>query len=106
MGRFVIAGYKPRADQGPALRALVKRHWPALRDQALVSARSALVMRADDGTIVEVFEWLSPQSVARAHDNPVVQALWAEFAAVCDFVPVGGLAEAARLFSEFESLAD
>jgi hypothetical protein len=35
-----------------------------------------------------------------------VQALWSEFAAVCDFVPVGGLAEAARLFSEFESLAD
>jgi hypothetical protein len=45
MGRFVIAGYRPRADQGPALRALVKRHWPALRDQALVSARTALVMR-------------------------------------------------------------
>jgi len=105
MGRFVIAGYRPKADQGPALHALVKRHWPALRQQALVSERSALVMQAADGSIVEVFEWLSPQSIERAHVNPVVQALWSEFAAVCDFVPVGQLAESARLFSEFESLA-
>lgn len=104
MGRIVIVGYRPKAGQAAALQALVDRHWTVLDEQALVSARPPMVMRAADGTLVEVFEWLSPQSIDRAHDNAAVQALWSEFLAVCDFVPVGQLAEAGQLFSEFEAL--
>jgi hypothetical protein len=104
MGRIVIVGYRPRAGQGPALQALVARHWQVLREQALVTERPPSVMRATDGSLVEVFEWLSPQSIERAHANAAVQAMWSEFAAVCDFVPVGQLAEAGQLFSEFEAI--
>jgi hypothetical protein len=61
-------------------------------------------MRARDGTMIEVFEWLSPHSCERARDNPAVQALQAEFAAVCEFVPLGQLPEAAQTPSEFDAL--
>ena len=105
MGRIVIVGYRPKAGQAAALEALLARHWTVLHEQALVSPRPPVVMRAADGTLVEVFEWLSSQSIDRAHDNAAVQALSSESLAVSDFVPVGQLAEAGQLFSEFEALA-
>lgn len=104
MGRIVIVGYRPKPGQQAALQALVARHGQVLRDQALVTERPAWMMRAADGTVLEVFEWLSAHSIERAHGNATVQALWAEFAAVCDYVPVAQLPEAASLFSEFEAL--
>ena len=104
MGRIVIVGYRPKPGAAAALPTLVARHWPLLREQALVSARPPWLLRAADGTLVEVFEWLSPQSIARAHSNPAVQALWSEFAALCDLIPVSQVPEAAELFSEFEAL--
>jgi hypothetical protein len=39
-------------------------------------------MRASDGTIVEVFEWMSQEPIASAHNNPVVLGLWKRFEAV------------------------
>ena len=62
-------------------------------------------MRAADGTIVEVFEWLSAEAIDRAHANPAVQALWAEFVAACEYLPLANLPEAQQMFAEFEPLA-
>jgi hypothetical protein len=104
MGRFVIVGYRPKPGMQAALEAVAARHWDVLRREALVSERPAQLMRAADGTVVEVFEWLCVQSIERAHTNAAVQALWSEFAAVCDYVPVAQLPEAARVFSEFDAL--
>ncbi len=104
MGRMVIVGYRPKPGLQTELEAVVGRHWGVLRQQALVSDRPPQLMRAADGTVVEVFEWLSVQSIARAHHNAAVQALWSELAAVGDCVPLGQVPEAARLFSEFEPL--
>ena len=60
------------------------------------------VMRAKDGTLVEMFEWASPAAIEEAHANPRVQAMWARFAACCDYVPLNSLAEAGDMFAEFE----
>lgn len=46
MGRFVIAAYRPKPGREPQLLAAVARHTRVLRDA--------------DGTVVEVFGWLSP----------------------------------------------
>lgn len=35
------------------------------------------------------------------HANPQVQALWADFFAACEYVPIGSVAEGSQLFSEF-----
>ena len=75
-----------------------------LASERLVTERSAYVMRGKDGTLVEVFEWLSADAIAAAHSNAAVAALWAEFAAVCDYVPLATLAESQQMFAEFESV--
>ncbi len=59
-------------------------------------------MEAEDGTILEVFEWVSEDAIRNAHTNPVVLQMWGEYGEVCDYVPVGSLAEAGDLFSGFK----
>jgi hypothetical protein len=76
-------------------------HVATLRSIGLVTSRAPITMRATDGSFVEVFEWASPDAIRAAHTHPVVLAMWEEYGKVCDYVPVGSLAEAAQLFSEF-----
>ena len=104
MGRCVIVAYTPKPAMAGRLRELVARHHRVLHGEGLVTDRPPWIMQAGDGTIVEVFEWRSVAAVAAAHENPTVQALWEEFAAVCEYRPLAGLAECAGLFAEFDAL--
>ena len=104
MGRFVIVAYRPKPGCEAGLAAVVGRHLDVLRSEDLVSERPPYVMRASDGTLLEVFEWRSAEAIERAHRSPAVQALWEEFAAVCEYVPLGALAEAQRPFAEFDAV--
>ena len=99
--RIVIACYKPRAGKNEALRELIRDHVAILRAEGLVTDRAPITMEARDGTVVEVFEWVSAAAIKSAHDNPAVQAMWQDYAEVCDYVPIGEVPEAAELFSEF-----
>ncbi len=103
--KTVMAVYRPKTPQRRSeLEQLVTEHWPVLAQQGLVTARRPLIMRAADGCVVEVFEWRSEDAARAAHDDPVVQALWDRFAALCEFVPLSDLAEADRPFAEFTAL--
>jgi hypothetical protein len=101
MGRVVIACYRPKPGKAEALQELMKDHLPILRAQGLVTERESIIMVAQDGTIVEVFEWASSEAIANAHTNPAVQAMWQRYADVCDYIPIAELEEASQLFSEF-----
>ena len=59
-------------------------------------------MRAADGTIIEVFEWVSQEAIASAHSHPVVLELWKKFEAVCTYEIPSNIAEFRNLFSHFE----
>jgi hypothetical protein len=102
MGRIVIVGYKPKPGKNEALKALMRTHLPRLKAEGLVTDRESIIMEAGDGTIVEVFEWQSQEAINNAHKNLAVLQMWGEYAEVCDYVPIGGLAEAGSLFSGFE----
>lgn len=104
MGVMVIVGYRPKPGQEGALMAEVQGHVPALRAEGLATDRPALAMRAADGTVVEVFEWVSQEAIDSAHGNPVVQKMWERFGACCEYVPVADLDEARQLFSAFVPL--
>ena len=104
MGRIVIVGYKPKPGKNEALKALMKTHLPRLKQEGLVTDRESIIMEAADGTIIEVFEWISKEAIQNAHTNPEVLKMWAEYAEVCDYVPVGHVAEIGNLFSEFGPL--
>jgi hypothetical protein len=101
MGEMVIAAYKPKPGCEAALLALTAEHVPYLRSLGLVTERPGLAMRAKDGTILDVFEWRDG-AIARAHEMPEIHGLWAKYAAVCDFVPLRMVGEAADLFARFE----
>ena len=102
MGHFVIVAYRPKPGKERQLDAAVAKHLRVLAAERLVTDRPAYVMRCKDGTVVEVFEWLSAEAVEKAHANPAVQELWAEFGAACDYVPLASLAESQQLFANFE----
>jgi hypothetical protein len=104
MGSISVACYKPRAGCEEALRELVRNHlWP-LRSAGLVTERPPIVMRAADGTIVEVFEWVSQEAIAGAHHNPVVLDLWKRFEAVCSYETPSNVPEFQKMFSHFEAI--
>ena len=105
MGRFVIVAYKPKPLKADQLLAVVKKHISVLRSENLVSDKPAYVMRAADGTMVEVFEWRDSEAIATAHKSPAVLALWGEFGEVCDFVPLTSLPETQQMFAEFDAVA-
>ena len=104
MGSISVACYKPRPGSEQALLALVRDHLPPFRAQGFVTDRPPIVMRTADGTIVEVFEWVSKEAIAGAHTNPVVLDLWKRFEAVCSYQTPANLAEFQNMFAHFEAL--
>ncbi len=102
MGCFAIVGYRPYPGKEQRLLELAKEHLPILRSQGLATDRPSYVMRAADGTIIEVFEWKSAADIEAAHHNPVVQAMWARYAEACEYVSLATLEECKKLFAGFE----
>ncbi|MGI8742018.1 MAG: hypothetical protein ACR2NN_05520 [Bryobacteraceae bacterium] len=104
MGSISVACYKPRPGCEDALLELVRNHLPPLRVEGLVTERSSIMMRTADGTIVEVFEWVSQEAIAGAHKNPVVLDLWKRFEAVCWYETPSNLPEFQNMFAHFEPI--
>ena len=104
MGQISIACYKPKAGKAEALKELMKIHLSTLKAEGLVTDRKSIVMEAVDGTIIEVFEWISPTAIEQAHTNPAVLQMWAKYAEACDYIPIGTVPEAANMFASFISL--
>ena len=103
MGDLVIVAYRPKPGKAAELDAMVRDHVPRLRRLGLATDREPVFARGRDGVVVEVFEWRDG-AVERAHHDPQVGAMWGEFAAVCDYVPLRDLPEAAELFATFAPL--
>ena len=102
--RTVIVCYRPKPGHEAALQALVRGHVPALCRLGLATDRAPTMLRAADGSLVEVFEWASAAAIHAAHSHPEVHKMWAAFGAACDYVKLSQLAEAQNLFAEFAPL--
>src|SRR5947199_4571130 len=97
-GIVVIVAYRPKPGHEKELLEIVRTRVPTLRKEDLVTDRVPVMMRAKDGTIIEVSEWKSREAIEAAHKNPRVLALWEKFFAVCDCVPLKAVAEAETMF--------
>jgi len=104
MGSMVVACYRPRPGQEAALLELVANHMPPLRAEGLVTLRTPIVMRCKDGTVVEIFEWVSQEAIAGAHKNPAVLDLWKKFEAVCWYETPVNIPEFQNMFSHFAAV--
>ncbi len=100
MGDIVIVAYRPKPGCEAELAALVASHVPKLRAWGLATELPETIMRARDGTILEVFEW-HEGATAKAHADPRVLGMWGEFGAACDIIGLRDVAETADLFATF-----
>jgi quinol monooxygenase YgiN len=103
-GIVVVVAYRPKPGRERELLDLVRSRVPTLRKEDLVTERVPVIMRAKDGTIIEVSEWKSDQAIEEAHKNPRVLAMWEEFFALCVCVPLKSVPEAGTMFAGFEPL--
>jgi hypothetical protein len=104
MGIIVIVGYKPRLGKEIELEDLMKTHHSILKAENLVTERDSIIARARDGTIIEIFEWVSSEAMQSAHENKKVLAMWERYENVCEYVPISEVPESSELFSGFEPL--
>lgn len=102
----MIVAYRPKAGKEQELLDLVRNRVPTLREEGLVTERTPTIMRAKDGTIIEVSEWKSPEAIEAAHKNPNVGAMWEKFFTLCECVPLKTLAEADEMFAGFEPIEE
>ena len=100
MADIVIVAYCPKPGCEAALTELLADHVPHLRRLGLATDRPATVMRAADGTMIEVFEWRDG-AIQTAHSLPEIQQLWARYEAVCTYVSLRELPETAEMFATF-----
>lgn len=103
-GICVIVAYRPKPGKNAELLDVVRSRVPTLRAEGLVTERASIIMRAKDGTIIEVSEWKSRAAIEAAHQNKNVLALWNKFFALCDCVPLKSLAEAEEMFAGFAAI--
>jgi len=101
---YAIAVYRPKKGKEKLLREVLRDHVPILRKEGLVTNRPPYLMRAADGTFVEVFEWKSAAAIEAAHQNPAVQAMWARFEEACTYESLVNLSESKEMFANFESV--
>jgi len=101
-GVIVIVAYRPKPGKENEVVDLVRSRVPTLRKEGLVTNREPTIMRARDGTIIEVSEWKSREAIEAAHKNPNVLAMWQKFFELCDCIPLKTLAEAEEMFAGFE----
>lgn len=103
-GVVVICAYKPKPGKEEDLISIVKEHVPVLRSINLATGRAPQIMKAGDGTIVEVFEWVSSKAIEEAHKNPVVLDMWKKFDDCSSPVNLADLDESKHPYSDFEPI--
>ena len=103
-GIVVIVAYRPKPGREKELLEVVRNRVPTLRKEGLVTDRAPTIMRARDGTIIEVSEWKSQEAIDAAHKNPNVLATWNKFFESCDCIPLNELSESAEMFAGFEPI--
>ena len=101
----VFALYRPHPGKDAELRRLIAQHLPVLRRLELATDRPAILVRAKDGTYIEVFEWRNQESAKLAHEHPEVARVWEAMGQVADFPALDSLEEAKQPFSHFEPAA-
>ena len=77
---IVICTYRVKAGQETAFEKLLERHWPTLRELALVTTDPPQHFRgfeqSGEPLFVEIFTWASREASAKAHEHPEVMAIW------------------------------
>jgi quinol monooxygenase YgiN len=101
---IAMALYRPHPGKEEELREILQSHIPTLRAEGLITKREPIIMQAEDGTIIEIFEWQSREAKDKAHNSPNVMSIWNKISSVAEVVSLSTLKEAERPFPNFNPL--
>jgi hypothetical protein len=104
MARIALVSYRPRKGKEAELIGMIRSHFPILRREGFITDRKAVGMRAGDGTILAMFEWISEEAVTDAATNASVQEIWMEVSKVSDFIKAVAIKEFTDVFPTFETI--
>jgi quinol monooxygenase YgiN len=99
---IAMALYRPHPGQEDELLKILQNHVPTLRKEGLVTDRSVLLLKAQDGTFIEIFQWESEDAKDRAHKLPSIREIWSKMMEIADFPSLSSLPEAANPFPNFK----
>jgi quinol monooxygenase YgiN len=105
VGKIVIAAFRPKPGKEDELLAVMATRLPLLRRLGLATDRPNITMRAADGTILDVSEWIDEAAIDRAHALPEVHELWRQYGACCEYAKLDQLAETHLDFATFDAVA-
>ena len=100
-GIVVICSYRPKPGNEQEVLELTDRHLHALRASRLITTYPHTAMQAEDGTVIEIFEWASVEAARKAETDTRIQEVWRKFAELADFVPLSSVQETTRPFAHF-----
>lgn len=99
-----IALYRPHPGKEEKLLKIVENHIPTLRTEKLITDREPMLLQAEDGTLIEIFEWKSSEATDQAHQSTTVMKIWEQMMEVAEMTSLSSLSEANRPFPNFKSL--
>jgi hypothetical protein len=103
--KLAFAMYKPKEGKEQELEEILIQHIPLLREYGLISEKETHTVRSNDGTIIEIFEWISDESKEVAHQHPAMRSLWGKMMAICTFPTLSDLPESKKSFPNFTVIA-
>jgi quinol monooxygenase YgiN len=98
---YAMATYRPHEGKETAFQTVLDKHIPTLRAEGLITDSPTLLLKSENGTLIEIFEWKSSEAIDAAHQNAAVQVIWNEMMEIADFPPLSTLPEAGRPFADF-----
>jgi hypothetical protein len=79
-GHIAICTYRVKSGMEKTFEGHLRRHWPTLREQGLVTAKRLDAFKGveEGGSAfyVELLEWKDADAPNEAHELPAVMAVW------------------------------
>lgn len=105
MSEVVFAMYHPKSGKEKELEKLIEMHVPLLKELELITNRPRLTLKSNDGTYIEIVEWVNAESANKAHEHPAIANIWEAMEVICEFKKLADLSEAHSTFSHFKVIA-
>ena len=99
---IVMALYRPKQGKAKELEALLKKHFPILKEYGLTTETFPLIGKSADGSYLEMFEWISEQAAQQAHDHPAIAQIWEAMSLISDWGTLSQLPESNKPFPQFQ----
>ncbi|MCA1029504.1 hypothetical protein LCL95_00500 [Bacillus timonensis] len=102
--KITIAIYRPFEGKKQELLTVLEKHIPTLTNEHLITDRTPILMEAEDGTIIEIFEWASTKAIDKAHTSEAVGKIWGEIERLSELSNLASLSESQYPFPNFKPL--